>query len=419
MVPDEKDDPEQIDPELRRIMQIPDDQELPPDILCDVMIRALESHQLLIRTSAVNQLVDLGLNHSQMAIPKILAALDPAIDYWTVRFGAVEALGEIADKSTIKPLIEYLQKDDDPDFRAMIAKQFGEMGSVALEAGPALVEALSTRDHSEIRENAAYALGKIRYKASINSLKETLAKEKDNYAKRKITWSLGEFGDQQAVDILIQTLKDFDKETRANAAEALGKIKEKVSIIPLLKSTQDTDVEVQTKAIEALKKFSEGDVISEVEKMSGGDRLVAIQLFDEYLFNIENELIVQKVKAVREPIIAEYRGELAKIKTELETCKVFVEEVFGKLLKISKDEINQLLVKDIPQIESRVASIQLYKFRKHKWLRNDLFFDLDQVTSLYREAGIMVSELRDNASNLLKRKVDEVKPSEKLSNDQS
>jgi len=419
MVPEEKDDPEQIDPELRRIMQIPDDQELPPDILCDVMIRALESHQLLIRTSAVNQLVDLGLNHSQMALPKILAALDPAIDYWTVRFGAVEALGEIADKSTIKPLIEYLLKDDDPDFRAMIAKQFGEMGSVAHEAGPALIEALSTQDYSEIRENAAYALGKIKYKPSTRSLKETLAKEKDKYAKRKITWSLGELGDQQAIDILVQKLNDSDRETRANAAEALGKIGEKGSIIPLLKSTQDTDVEVQAKAIEALKKFSESDVISEIEKTSEGDRLVAIQLFDEYLFNIENESIVQKVKSVREPIIAEYRGELGKIKTELECCKVFVEEVFGKLSKISKDEINQLLVKDIPQIESRIASIQLYKFRKHKWLKNDLFFDLNQVNSLYREAGTMVSELRDNASNLLKRKVDEVQALEKLNNDPS
>ena len=90
MVPDED---SKIDPDMRRIMQIPDDQELPPEALCDVMIRALESNQLLIRSSAVHQLVDLGRNHSQMAIPKILAALDPSIDYWTVRFGAIEALG--------------------------------------------------------------------------------------------------------------------------------------------------------------------------------------------------------------------------------------------------------------------------------------------------------------------------------------
>ncbi len=97
----------EIDPAIRKIMEIPDDQELPDDALCDVMIRALESHQLLIRSSAVHQLVSLGKNNAIMAIPKIWAALDPAIDYWTVRFGTVEALGEIADKTSVIPLINY------------------------------------------------------------------------------------------------------------------------------------------------------------------------------------------------------------------------------------------------------------------------------------------------------------------------
>ncbi|MHA1331644.1 MAG: HEAT repeat domain-containing protein [Candidatus Hodarchaeales archaeon] len=127
MAPDE----DNIDPDLRKILQIPDDQELPPDALCDVMIRALESPQLLLRSSAVHQLIDLGKNYPEMAIPKILAALDPSIDYWTVRFGCVEALGDIADPRVIKPLIEYLRNDSDPDFRAMVAKQLGEMGSKA------------------------------------------------------------------------------------------------------------------------------------------------------------------------------------------------------------------------------------------------------------------------------------------------
>jgi len=128
-------DKENIDPALRKIMEIPDDQELPDDALIDVMLRALESQQLLIRSSAVHQLVDLGRRNPTMALPKMLKALDPEVDYWTVRFGAVEALGEIANKETVRPLVKFLKEDDDPDFRAMVAKQLGEMGDIAKEAG--------------------------------------------------------------------------------------------------------------------------------------------------------------------------------------------------------------------------------------------------------------------------------------------
>ncbi|MHA1228564.1 MAG: HEAT repeat domain-containing protein, partial [Candidatus Hodarchaeales archaeon] len=305
MAPDE----DNIDPDLRKILQIPDDQELPPDALCDVMIRALESPQLLLRSSAVHQLIDLGKNYPEMAIPKILAALDPSIDYWTVRFGCVEALGDIADPRVIKPLMEYLRNDSDPDFRAMVAKQLGEMGSKAKDAGDALIEVLKDKESPEIRENAAYAIGKIKvYKAS-KALCEALELEKDEYAKRQMCWALGELADPSGIEILVKKLKDSDKETRASAAEALGKIKHPDVVFPLLKATQDSEVEVQTKAIKSLKAVEDDVVISEIEKASKGDILLAIQYYDEYLFNIENDNISKRLKEIKDPIINEYRDE--------------------------------------------------------------------------------------------------------------
>ena len=67
-------DKEKIDPALRRIMEIPDDQELPDDALIDVMLRALESQQLLIRSSAVHQLVNLGRKNPAMALAASITA---------------------------------------------------------------------------------------------------------------------------------------------------------------------------------------------------------------------------------------------------------------------------------------------------------------------------------------------------------
>ncbi|UCE14627.1 MAG: HEAT repeat domain-containing protein, partial [Candidatus Heimdallarchaeota archaeon] len=316
MTPDKE---EELDPEMRRIMQIPDDQELPPDALCDVMLRALESHQLLIRASAVNQLVSLGKSDPGMALPKIIAALDPAIDYWTVRFGAVEALGEIAHKTTVAPLIVYLRSDEDPDFRAMVAKQLGEMSEIAKEAGPALIEALTDSESTETRENASHALGQIRVLNAVEPLINALKTEREEYARRQMCWSLGELKDPRAVSVLINSLKDIDKGTRGNAAEALGKIQHGDSVLPLLAASKDSDVEVQTKVIWALKQLPSEMIVTEVEKAATGDRLVAIQYYDEYLFNVDNEGIALKVKEVKDPIIAKYKDELEKLKADLES----------------------------------------------------------------------------------------------------
>ncbi len=395
---------EEIDPAIRKIMQIPDDQELPPDALCDVMLRALESHQLLIRASAVNQLVSLGKSDPQMAIPKILAALNPSIDYWSVRFGAVEALGEIANKTTVNPLIRYLESDEDPDFRAMVAKQLGEMRDVAKEAGSDLIKALSDNESPETRENAAHALGLIRVFSAVDPLIKALEKEPEEYARREMCWSLGELKDARAVPVLIKALKDNDSGTRGKSAEALGKIRQGDSALPLLRTAKDRDVNVQGKVIWALKQLPSEVIVSEIGKSAQGDILVAIQYYDDYLFNVDNEIIAKKVKEFKNPIITEYQDELGKIKTELESCKVFVSENFGKLASLKAKEINTLLQNEIPAIESRIGNISLYKYRKYKWVENDLYFELEQVISLYKESGVMISELRDNTEALQKKK---------------
>ena len=397
------DDKSEIDPALRKIMEIPDDQELPDDALIDVMLRALESNQLLLRSSAVHQLIDLGKRNPAMALPKILKALDPSVDYWTVRFGAVEALGEIANRDTIKPLIKYLREDDDPDFRAMVAKQLGEMGEIAKEAGSALIEAIANKKSSEIRENAAHTLGVLSVDQAVTPLINALKIENDNYAKREICWALGEIGNSSALPSLLANLSDKDKETRAKAVEALGKIQEAESIIAILKTTKDRDTGVQAKAIEALKKFSTKKIMTEFSKVAENDLFVALQHFQDYLFNMDNEEVTKKVLEIKEPILKAYKEKMNKIKSELESCKIFVEENFENIADLGKKGLKELVEKKIPKVEAKVANVSLYEFRKQKWLEHDLYFDIEEISSLYKESGVMLSELRDSVQDLLKK----------------
>ena len=336
-----------------------------------------------------------------MALPKILKALDPSIDYWTVRFGAVEALGEIANKVTVKPLVQYLKDDDDPDFRAMVAKQLGEMGEIAKEAGPTLIEAITDKESTDLRENAAHALGAISIKQSVPKLIEALKTEKDDYAKREMCWALGELRDSSSLSCLVTKLSDSDKETRANAVEAIGKLGISDGVIHVLKTTKDKEVDVQAKAIEALKLYSPEKIVDEIQKNADKDIFKALQFFDDYLFNVDNETVAKQVIDLKEPIINAYKEKMDKIKIELQSCKSFVEEKFEKLSKLRKKHLKKLLETEIPPIEAKVANISLYEFRKQKWLENDLFFEIEELSGLYRETGLMLSELRDNTLILL------------------
>ncbi|MHA2237879.1 MAG: HEAT repeat domain-containing protein [Candidatus Hodarchaeales archaeon] len=392
----------EIDPALRKIMNIPDDQELPDDALLEVMLRALESQQLLIRSAAVHQLIDLGKRNPKLALPRILKALDPEVDFWTVRFGAVEALGEIANEVTVKPLEKYLAEDEDLDFRAMVAKQLGEMGEVAKDAGSTLIDSLKNSESTELRENAAHAIGSIKVKEAVNPLINSLKKEKDHYPRREMCWALGELKDSLALPILIEQIEDKDKETRSKAAEALGKLESSSAIVPLIKATKDREVLVQSSAITALKGFSSKSLVSEIERSSEKDVFLALQMFRDYLFNIENEDVAKQVNEIKEPIINAFKEKIKRLIGDLEECKIFVEGTFKKLSKLSKKKLTKLIDTELPKIEGKVANISLYEFRKQKWLEDDLFFEIEEISNLYKETGVMLSELRDNAQKLLK-----------------
>ncbi|MHA2344246.1 MAG: HEAT repeat domain-containing protein, partial [Candidatus Hodarchaeales archaeon] len=200
-----------------------------------------------------------------------------------------------------------------------------------------------------------------------------------------------------ALPILIEKTKDKDKDCRVNAVGAIGKIGDGGGVIPILHATKDLEVSVQTQAIEALKQFSDKTIMKEIEKNAEKDVFVALQLYQDYLFNIDNENVVKKVLEIKKPIIDAYKAKMSKIKIELEGCKLFVEESFQKLATFSKEELTQLIDRKIPPVESKIANISLYEFRKQKWIEDDLFFDLESVVNLYKESGVMIAELRDNA----------------------
>ena len=144
-----------------------------------------------------------------------------------------------------------------------------------------LIKALNYKQDSEIRENAAKALGEIGDTRAVKPLSIALhdlnndvrwstikALEKlgapavepliavltdsSNTMRGSAAQALRKIGDARAVDPLIAALKDSDRDVRRNAAEALGEIGDARAVEPLIAALKDSDRDVRKSAIAGL-----------------------------------------------------------------------------------------------------------------------------------------------------------------------
>ena len=174
-------------------------------------------------------------------------------------------------------------KTDDPNTRMKAANALGFMREEAVEAVPALVDALEDR-YEPVRRNAIYALGAIGELAvdplidaldaekeafemepilhicdaahglaavgapAVSALISALQDEREN-VRASAAYALGEMGPvaAEAVDALIALLMDESEEVRRHATSALGMIKVPTSktvpaLVKVLRNPEDTDL---------------------------------------------------------------------------------------------------------------------------------------------------------------------------------
>jgi len=89
--------------------------------------------------------------------------------------------------------------------------------------------------HHLVRQNAAFALGKIARRKSTKPLMDLLIKDENVNVREMIAWALGELNDKRAVPVLIKSLEDSRLIVRKNAAFALGRLQDTSAVEPLKK----------------------------------------------------------------------------------------------------------------------------------------------------------------------------------------
>ncbi|WP_413162711.1 HEAT repeat domain-containing protein [Capilliphycus salinus ALCB114379] len=174
------------------------------------------------------------------------------------------------EKDAIQPLISIVQnKQDDSEVRRNAATALGQIGEGSPEVVQALLAVLNDKqDNSEVRGNAAYALGQIGEGSPevVQALLEVFKDKQDDWEVRDNAASaLGQIGEgkPEVIKALLDVFNDKqnDKYVRNIAAYALGQIgegsPEVVKVLLGVVGDKQDDSEVRFNAAYALGQIGE------------------------------------------------------------------------------------------------------------------------------------------------------------------
>ena len=122
-----------------------------------------------------------------------------------------------------------------------------------------LVKALHEHMDPEVRQYAAFLLGKGKNPRAIQPLIESLA-DFDKSVREQATLALSNIG-KAAVEPLAEAMKEPRWETRYRAAEALGKIADEKGVKPLIAGLRDSRDHVRYMAAKGLEEIGDSDAV--------------------------------------------------------------------------------------------------------------------------------------------------------------
>ena len=214
------------------------------------LIGLLGDPNIDVQRKAVEALGRIGDNQAIDALMKILKRPE-------LRWDAIQALTNIRSEQVVELLIGLL---DDPDIEVQrkavdALKEIGDNRAI-----DALVKLIN---RPNLRYKAIRALTNFNIQRVVDSLL-VLLDDPDIEMQRKIVDTLGEIGNNQAIDPLVKRLNR--PELRREAIQALTNFRAEQVVEPLIGLLDDPDIEVQCKAVDALGKIGGNQAIDALVK---------------------------------------------------------------------------------------------------------------------------------------------------------
>ena len=236
-------------------------------IVVSLLIHALNDAEASIRAEAAGALGDLHDNKTVQALSRALNDRDE-----TVQVAVVDSLRRLATEQALDVLCGKLFQDAGPVLRH-VAKALDSLGwrpqnnaqhvrylvatgeierlvFFGSEAVQSLVNILRDETHVK-RVAAAIALGEIRDSSASRPLQDQL-KDDDVLVRAAAAYALSRMACRDAVPKLAPLLRDNDRHVRLAAVTALGSTENPDAVPPLLTALKDSDWEIRATALESL-----------------------------------------------------------------------------------------------------------------------------------------------------------------------
>ncbi|MFW9929667.1 MAG: HEAT repeat domain-containing protein [Candidatus Thorarchaeota archaeon] len=353
-----------------------------------VMLDALKSPSILVRSTGAQNLTDLAINESEISIPILIEALKEK-EWYSVRFGALEALIDVAKLSSIRlndtqiqNLINFLNDDDD-DFIAKVAECLGYHENQ--NSLPFLVKLLNY-NKSEVKEFSALALGRLKNKTVVQDLINHL--NDDRYTTLAVIKALGmilEGDSNYNVFFLLKYLKDANNTICMATANTLKKIQNKKAICSLIKSLENPNStpESRNEIIDAIKSFPSSDIEKEIEEESKNQHEL-IDLSELLIHFIEYPEIRRKIEEKKKILIGQYSRLLRRTRSEIDGINAFVADTFKELSKINSKSELEIIIETIKSKYEIINKINFDNISHYQWVKNELFQELRQASDWYK-----------------------------------
>jgi len=247
---------------------------------------------------------------------------------WRVRLEAVEALGYIASKEAVEPLIKLLEEETHFLFRGKISEALGRIG------GERAIDALITvfGDAGEkVWEKVADAferIGKSAVDRAIQKLSDERIRVRIGAAR-----ALRYIRDEKAIPHLIKALNDEDGDVRSSAVYALSNIGGPKVVEPVLEAMNDKDIGVRYAVVYALGDIGGPKVVDGLLKLLNDENISIQCLAAESLGEVgEPKAIDALIKALGRRYGCVCGGECVR-RSFRRALRKFGEAAVGKLMK--------------------------------------------------------------------------------------
>lgn len=203
-----------------------------------VAIPALRDASEIVRATAAFSVIFLPKEEAAQALLPLLQD-----KYELVRRESAYALGKVQNPSTVRSLIEILQKDKILEVRNACAIALGEIGDAgAVDALTQILKKTPAEKEEFLRRSAARSIGQIAvsvqigekpslietfppFRSAVNILIETLQNGRESQdVKREAAFALGAIRDESAIPVLEANVNNKDYYLSEICKEALRKI---------------------------------------------------------------------------------------------------------------------------------------------------------------------------------------------------